>query len=211
MNSGPLGADSLSSLTAADRREVSAAYGKLLRKERLTKKEEAALARFEKDREERLRWQYYRSIPKKHWQKMSGRQVKVINEQAARYSLPLDGPTIDLPRFAMAFHDFLAKHAQRLAAEEDSMLRSGLSPALERYREEKALLARLDRLEREGELLRTSDVYRVLYQTADIIRHALDAVIRRFGDEAADIIDRAFDEVGLQIKEAFGSSEEEAK
>ena len=50
---------------------------------------------------------------------MSGRQTKVINEQAARYDLPFGGPTIDLPDVVRALHDFLAKHAQRLASGDD--------------------------------------------------------------------------------------------
>ena len=39
----------------------------------LTLDERAALKSHEKTKEEKLRWQYYESIPAKHWKAMSGR------------------------------------------------------------------------------------------------------------------------------------------
>ncbi len=68
----------------ADRELVSRAYRKVMDGQKPTREEQAALQRFEKSKEERLRWQYYAAIPQKHWRMMSGRQTKVINEQAAR-------------------------------------------------------------------------------------------------------------------------------
>ena len=71
-------------------------------------------------------------------------------KQAARYDLPMAGPTIDLPKFVRAVHDFLARNAQKLAQEDDPLLRSATtSPALEWYREERAKIAQLERLARE--------------------------------------------------------------
>ena len=48
-------------------------------------------------KEEQLRWRYYRTIPQKHWKVMSGRQTKVLAEQAQRYGLPFGSASIDLP------------------------------------------------------------------------------------------------------------------
>src|SRR5262245_61569320 len=64
---------------------IARAYKKLTNQQELSRQERAALKRFEKDKEQRLRWQYYSSIPQKHWRQMSGRQTKVLNEQAARF------------------------------------------------------------------------------------------------------------------------------
>jgi hypothetical protein len=198
--------DTLIGLSVADRREVTLAYGKLLRKESLSRKEQAVMARFERDREERLRWQYYRTIPKKHWQRMSGRQVKVINEQAARYGLPIGGPAIDLSAFVMAFHDFLAKNAVQLAREEDELLQYGHnSPALGRYRDEKARLAQLDRREREGELLPAREVYRIVERLAYFVRTAGVLLQRNFGNEALDILTDALDQYEALMREEFSS------
>ena len=72
-----------------DRRQAAEAYKKVLAGQELTVREQTALKRFEKEKEERLRWQYYASIPQKHWREMSGRQTKVINEQAAALRHPV--------------------------------------------------------------------------------------------------------------------------
>src|SRR5215510_9029642 len=83
---------------------VARAYRKVMDRQELSKQERSALKRHEKEKEERLRWQYYGSIPQKHWRQMSGRQTKVLNEQADRYGLPFGGPTVSLPAFVKAFH-----------------------------------------------------------------------------------------------------------
>ena len=75
---------------------IARAYRKLMDKQEVSKEERRALKRHESEREERLRQQYYASIPQKHWRAMSGRQAKVINEQAQRYGIPFSGATINV-------------------------------------------------------------------------------------------------------------------
>jgi hypothetical protein len=116
---------------------VQRAYRKVMDRQELTKPERAALKRHEREKEERLRWQYYSSIPQKHWRQMSGRQAKVINEQAERYGIPWGGPTVNLPAVVRALHDFLADNAQKLARDDDPLMQGSGSPALERYRKER--------------------------------------------------------------------------
>lgn len=171
----------------------------------LSRDERAALKRHEKDREEKLRWIYYSSIPQKHWRAMSGRQTKVINEQADRYGLPFGGPTIDLPKLARAIHDFLAENALKLAKEDDPLLAGGgNSPALERYREERAALARLDRLEREGRLLPRDEAREGMGRIAAILRGAGDALQRQFGAAAGEILHEALGDAQREIDRSFG-------
>jgi hypothetical protein len=196
----------LSTLSRADQQAAAQAYAKVARGEKLTSREAAALKRFEKDREEQLRWQYYGSIPQKHWRQMSGRQTKVLNEQAARYGLPFGGPTINLPQLARALHDFLAANAQKLAAD-DELLTGASSPALERYREERAALARLDRLEREGELLPRDQVRDALGRIAGIVRAAGDSLARQFGNEALELLVEAVDDAEAEIERIFGDAD----
>lgn len=186
---------------------LARAYRKTLNKEELTRDERQVLARHEKTKEERLRWQYYGSIPQKHWRTMSGRQTKVINEQAARYGLPFGGPTVNLPVLARALHDFLAENALKLAKEDDPLLQGGGaagSPALERYREERAALARLDRLEREVLLLPRDQVREALGRIASILRGAGDALQRQFGLPAVELLYEALDDAQREMDKAFG-------
>jgi hypothetical protein len=190
----------------ADRELVARAYRKLIDKQELTAQERAALNRHEKEKEERTRWQYYGSIPQKHWRQMSGRQTKVINEQARRYGIPFGGATINLPAVVRAFHDFLADNAQKLAREDDPLLDGAPTPALERYREERAALARLDRLEREGKLVDRDDVRQSLGRIAGLIRAAGETLERQFGKAAADILSEALDDAAREIERQFGQA-----
>ncbi len=182
---------------------VARAYRKVMDRQELTRSERDALKRHEKQKEERLRWEYYRSIPQKHWREMSGRQAKVINEQAARYGIPFVGARIDLPAVVQSLHDFLAENALKLARNDDEMLHGPGSPALERYREERAALARLDRKEREGGLLPRDEVRECLACIAAILREAGEALQRRFGDAAVELFYEALDDADREIERSL--------
>lgn len=186
---------------------IARAYRKIMngQQDELSATEKAAVKRHEKEKEERLRWQYYESIPQKHWRRMSGRQTKVLNEQAQRYGIPFGGPSINLPAVVRALHDFLAENKYKLAREDDELMNGGASPALERYREERAALARLDRLEREGELLPRDAVRLSLGKTAAILRTAGETLQRQFGQPAADILIAAVDDAEHEISRHFGA------
>jgi hypothetical protein len=69
--------------SSVEQKFVRDVYRKISLGQELTAREQAALKKHEKQREEQLRWKYYGSIPQKHWRQMSGRQTKVLNEQAA--------------------------------------------------------------------------------------------------------------------------------
>lgn len=195
-------------VSAADRELLAGALRKLMAKQELTDKERAALKRHEKDKEERLRWQYYAAIPQKHWRTMSGRQTKVINEQAARYGIPFGGASINLPAVVRALHDFLADNAYKLARDEAELMQGTGSPALERFREERAALARMDRLEREGDLIPRDVARDVLARVASVLRNAGDALQRQFGVAAVEILFDALSEAGREIDRAFARDDD---
>lgn len=188
---------------ATDADLVARAYRKVMDKKDLNKEESAALRRHERGKEERLRWQYYADIPQKHWRQMSGRQTKVLNEQAARYGIPFGGPTINLSQVARALHDFLADNALKLSRDDDPLMSGSGSVALERYREERAAIARLDRMEREGSLLPRDEVREAMGRVASMIRGAGDALQRHFGQAAADILIDALDDAEREIARTF--------
>lgn len=184
---------------------LARAYRKVMdgKKGDLSKEERTAVERHEKRKEERLRWQYYGSIPQKHWRQMSGRQAKVLNEQAVRYGIPFDGATVSLPAVVKALHDFLAENKHKLARDDDDLMSGPASPALERYREERAALARLVRLEREGELLPRELVRQSLSKTASIIRLAGETLAKQFGESAAEVLYEAIGDAEAEIDRFF--------
>jgi hypothetical protein len=118
-------------------------------------------------------------ISKRAYVALSGRQHKVLLEQATRYSLPLRGETVDLTALVPAFHDFLAVYGRRLVGNGDpDLLMEGSSPWLEKYREEKARLARLDRLKREGSLFPREQVLQHLRAITGVLRSTGERMVR---------------------------------
>lgn len=151
--------------------------------------------------EEAKRWEYYATIPQKHWLEMCGRQRKVLVVQAEQYRIPFAGAVVDLRDVARAFSDFLAANARKLNAadSDDELLGGGNSPALERYRDERAKLAKLDRLERERTLLPRDEVHQKMMRFAAIIRSCGDALQRQFGPEAHALLDESINEATREI------------
>jgi len=198
-NSRPVGTG-----TVAENHVLARAVRKLTAGQEMTKVETDALKRHEKQREEELRWKYYRSIPQKHWRQMSGRQTKVLKEQAERYGIPFGGATINLPDVVKALHEFLATNAVRLARDPDDLMNGEASPALERYREERAKIARLDRMEREGLLIPREKIREFMNELAALIARTAEAFRRRFGDEAAAIIEETLQEFECVVRRRLG-------
>lgn len=135
---------------------------------------------------------------------MSGRQAKVLIEQAERYGIPFGGAVIDLTKVVPALHNFFADNAAKLAKNDDPLMQGSGSPALEDYRRERAAIARLDRLEREGQLIPREQSRQALGQGAAILRAAGETLQRQFGPEAAQILHEALDDFQHEIDRTFG-------
>jgi len=169
-----------------------------------TRQESAALRRIEKAEEERRRWEYYATIPKGHYNQLSGRPTKVLNEQAERYGIPIGGKTVNLGEVLFWLHDFLKKNRNKLATTEGEDPMSGeISPALERWREEKYLLARLERLERENKLLPRDLVHDGLALMATILRRLGENMQKHHGSDAHQLVDEALDDWERQVSALF--------
>ena len=104
----------------------------------------------------------------------------------------------------LRLHDFLAANATKLNGDDDALLQGDGSPALERYREERAALARMDRLERERVLVRRDEVREGLGRIATIIREAGQSLQRQYGPGAAELLFEAMDEAGREVDRCFG-------
>ena len=73
------------------------------------------------------------------------------------------------------------------------------SPALERYREERAALARLDRLERERVLVNRQAIREGMGRISAVLRTAGDTLQRQFGPEALEILNEALAEAEREL------------
>jgi hypothetical protein len=125
----------------------------------LTSAESAALKRVERAEEDKLRQKFYASIPKKDYTVMSGRQRKVLLEQAARYGMPIGGETISLPDLARWLHDFLAKNSHRLLGDPKT---DAAEEATIRSRNASARLMEMEYAQKIGKLIEREDVGSVI-------------------------------------------------
>jgi hypothetical protein len=176
-----------------------------------TAQELAALRRVERDRDVKLRWEHYRSIPKAHWIEMSGRQHKILNEQVERHGMPIAGRTIDLPAVARWIHEFLAANKFKLARDDldEAFLDGGDSPALERWRSYKADREKLA-LERDlREWIRRDEVHDGFSVLAGHLRRAGEMLQRQYGPDAHSILDEALVDVRRDLRQRFGAPPEE--
>jgi len=103
----------------SDRNLAAVALTKRRAGEKPTGNELAALKRVEKAHEEEKRWEYYATIPQKHWREMSGKQTRQLKAQAELHGIPFGGATISLPDVVKSLHEFLAKHRFAIADGQD--------------------------------------------------------------------------------------------
>jgi hypothetical protein len=143
------------------------------------------------DGDEQLRWQVYQSIPQKDWLRMSGRQAKVINDQAARYGIPFDGAVINLPEVVRCLHDFLAINCRRIGRQSLDEDDDGEEDNLDLYRGERYLREKLKRLQEERSLIPRAEVHERFGRVAAILRNCGEVLQRQCGRDAHQILDEA--------------------
>lgn len=169
----------------ADNRLAAQAAKKIAEGKKPTPEEQRALRRVERSREEATRWEYYASIPHAHWRAMSGRQSKVINEQAQRHGIPFDGAKVNLAAVVKAFHDFLARNRDKLERPDET-------PVEHELKAEQLRKLRRENDRAEG---RTVDVDE---EREDL--ELLATIIRELGEDLQKTYGR---EVGLRFAEAL--------
>lgn len=186
-------------VSAAEQVDLELA-GRALQKRQLgqvpTARETAALRRVERAREEETRRRIYSSVPQKHYRELSGRQTKVLREQAERYGIPFDGRVVDLAAVLTGFHDLLAEHGRVLLA-----AKRGQQTGLKALRAEKVKRARLERLALEGSLIPREEIHDLFAGVVSpILRTAGETLKRRFGGEAADVHNEALEDIQRSLE-----------
>ena len=176
-------------------------------------REVAGLVRYEKLKEEKQRWQYYRTIPLRHWREMSGRQAKVLIEQADLHGIPFSGKTIDLSAVVAALHNFLADNKYKLAGgDDDDRLYDGPNtPALEELRKIKVLRETLFYERDLGQWIRREDLHEGLAAFAGVLRRAGETLQRHHGADAHAVLDEALTDAIGALTRRFGEAEPTAE
>jgi phage terminase Nu1 subunit (DNA packaging protein) len=148
-------------------------------------------------------------IPRRFYNKLSGRQNNTLQQQADRYGLPLRGERLNLQAICTAFHDLLRDNAHRLAAETgsgDGDMSGPSSKALERYRDERARMVKLQREAYEGTLIQREDVRAGFGMLAERLRQAGEVLQRQYPG-AEEILNEALEDCGRVMRKNFGETE----
>lgn len=188
-----------------DQRLAAAALEKSRKGEKPTGQEAAALRRIEKAREERDRERFYRSVPKRYFLAMAGRQANSVNVMGRTWNMPVFERSVDLYEFVAWIFNFLAEHKHELKS-----IREGGHPGNPsqvedtRYKRERRRLLRFRRQQQEGNLLSRAEVHEGLAAIAAIYRRAGERLRKKFGDEAYQIIDEGWDNAQRMIDQKFG-------
>ena len=91
--------------------------------------------------------------------------------------------------------------------EDRLMVEGSDSPALERYRDERARMARMDRLDREGGLIPRAEVRTILARQAALFRRFGEKLEVQFGKPAADLYQEFMIDMIREILPFLGSDE----
>lgn len=191
-----------------DRQLAATAMSKIQAGQVPTQQEQSALKRVEKEQEESRRWEYYKSIPQKHVLEMTGRTLHSLKNVHEQYGWKIHHKTTDLPELLTQILDWLAKNGRKVLAvdrnsEADDMLVSdAASPALERYRDERAKLAKLEREEREGRLIPRDLMQETLNQYSQVLASAFERLQHTYGPEITQELTEAINEA-VEIADQF--------
>lgn len=104
------------------RRTVSALTGKLAIAEgrKATATQRRDITWLDKQAADQANFDAYTKVPKGIFCAMAARQQKVIDEQADRYDLPIDGATIDLYEAIKAYHDLIVANGRFIRPADDA-------------------------------------------------------------------------------------------
>lgn len=91
----------------------------------------------------------------------------------------------------------------------DDLMEGAESPALEEYRKERTLLARMDRLEREQSLISRDEAHKVIAEIAGLLRGACEQLERRYDAGAREILEQALDGAEKYNEQYFGQPDAE--
>jgi len=198
----------------ADRALLTGRMAKVAAGERPNREEDAAFRRYQKQLENADRWNYYKTIPKSHWLAMSGTSYATLKHHSGRYGVPVQTEIIDLSAVARWLHDFLSRNAAKLANDADDPAMSDRiepgSAALERYRQERFLMVRLDRMERERTLVDRAKIHEAFAIAASVLRRAGDNLACQFGEGARRLLNQAIDDAERTVNNVVFAPDDNA-
>lgn len=175
------------------------------RAEKLTGRQRSDLEWWRRQQSDESVRQVFRALPKKLYCELSGRQPKVINEQASRYGLPLSGSTLDLFEVIAAFHNFLAVNAKKFGKDEVFSLKANEELANLRR---KGQLLEIELQERNSQWVSRIEVQSGLAWLVGRLQTAAESIGVAAGKESQKLFNDLLEAIAVEIENGHLDFEE---
>jgi len=165
--------------------------------QKLSRQETTAWKRFEREEDQRRGLRFVETVPKSLYCEWSGRQTKILHDEADLYGMPLRGSTINLPELIRWLHNFLAQHKHELPGlVKEGAAGDGHTLSLkEQLNQEKLTAARLQNEDRammqavkKRQLVPTEVLHEKLGLMGKMLRSCGEQLYKRHGQEAGDVL-----------------------
>ena len=176
----------------------------------LSRQETTAWKRFEREEDERRGRRFVESVPKSLYCEWSGRQTKILHDEADLYGMPLRGSTIHVPDLVRWLHNFLTKYKHDLPGlVKGGDPGDGRTPGLrEQISEQRLVTERLKTEEHEialaekrQQLVPVEPLHLKLGQLAKILRTTGEQLYKNHGQAAGDLMAAALENFGHVVAE----------
>lgn len=163
----------------------------------LSKTEESLIRKYDEQIAIEIRDDVLLNLPKGIYCKLSGRQQKVVDEQAVRYDIAIDGAKIDLYSVLKRFHDILAEWGptiRELEGEEGSLRTEKLRKEIELL-ERKSKSLDLDIKNKQDEFIDRGTLRVRMEWLANKLRTVSERLGKRFGGDAQVLLNHALKQI----------------
>lgn len=152
----------------------------------LTTSEEALVRKYDIQVAEDVRDDLLLNLPKGVYCRLAGRHQRVIDDQAVRYDMPIDGPKIDLYQVLKKFHDILGEWGptiRELQGEEGSLRTEKLRKEIELL-ERRSKAIELEIKSKQNEFIDRATLRIRMEWLANKLRGFSERLGKRFGGDA---------------------------
>lgn len=167
----------------------------------LTKSEISLVKKYDEIVAESNREDALLNLPKGIYCKLSGRQQKVVDEQAVRYGIAIDGSKIDLYQVLKKFHDILAEWGptiNELQGAEGSLRTEKLRREIELL-ERRSKSIELDIKNKQDEFIDRNTLRVRMEWLANKLRTVSERLGKRFGAEAQVLLNHALSQIEEEL------------
>jgi hypothetical protein len=169
--------------------------------ESISKAEEKLIRVYDELLHDEIRDGILLNLPKGIYCKLSGRANKVIDEQASRYGLAIDGAKIDLHQVMRRFHDILAEWGptiKELEGENGEMRKEKMRLDIS-IQKKKDMLLDLELKSKSEEYIQRDLLRTRLTWLATKLRRAGERLGARFGSDAQRLLNDAIVEIEEEV------------